>query len=100
MRPQQVMVFDATDGTVGPHAGHVHCMLSWATDPTDKDSWQWVDAGGLAGLKEFIPAGELGTFESHVCFAAHSPMKMADGSTRLCEHSNGRMHQRSFNAVV
>ena len=76
-----VMTFDAENGSVGPAAGHVHCMLSWSKDGLD---WQWVDRkGGLEALKEFIPAGEIGSFESHVCFAAHTPLKMPDGTTRL-----------------
>lgn len=74
-----VMVFDAETGSVGPAAGHVHCRLSWSPDG---HTWSWVDAGGLNG-KEFIPAGAAGSFDSHVCFAAHSPIKMPDGSVRL-----------------
>jgi hypothetical protein len=74
-------VFDAENGNKGPNAGHVHCMLSYSRD--NASTWQWVDPQGLAGLKEFIPAGPLGSFESHVCFAAHSPLRMPDGSTRL-----------------
>jgi len=76
------MTFDAEDGTKGPSAGHVHCMLSWSRNATS--GWQWVDAkGGLAALKEFIPKGKYPGWESHVCFAAHTPLRMADGSTRV-----------------
>ena len=47
-----------------------------------------VDPGELGGKghmpgREFIPAGPAGTFDSHVCFAAHMPLKMPDGSTRI-----------------
>lgn len=76
-----VMVFDATNGNTGPAAGHVHCMLSFSTD--NASTWDWVDPKGLDGLTEFIPAGKLGSFESHVCFAAHTPLRMGDGSTRV-----------------
>ena len=71
-----VMTYDAEDP-----AGHVHCMLSWSAD---SEKWQWVDSqGGLEALKEFIPAGGDSEFDSHVCFAAHLPLRMADGSSRL-----------------
>ena len=33
--------------------------------------------------REFIPAGPAGSFDSHVCFAAHMPLKMPDGSSRI-----------------
>eukprot|EP00935_MAST-01C_sp_MAST-1C-sp1_P001623 g1623.t1 len=70
-----VMVFDAES-----KAGHVHCRLSWS--PDGLSSWSWVDAGGLKGA-EFIPAGRPGEFDSNVCFAAHLPVRMEDGSSRL-----------------
>ena len=71
-----VMTFDAED-----LAGHVHCMLSWSADSV---TWQWVDSeGGLDALKEFIPAGHAGDFDSHICFAAHLPLRMPDGSSRI-----------------
>jgi hypothetical protein len=81
-----VMIFDATDGTKGAHAGHVHCRLAWSADPLA--NWSWVDPGGLGPKgavpgREFIPAGPLGSFDSHVCFAAHMPLKMPDGSARV-----------------
>lgn len=76
-----VMVFDAETGSKGPDAGHVHCMLSWA--PTALGPWEWVDVKGLEGLSEFIPKGPPGSFESHVCFAAHRPLRMPDGTTRI-----------------
>lgn len=69
------MTFDAEDA-----AGHVHCMLSWSRD---SKTWRWVDSAGLEALKEFIPAGSNGSFDSHVCFAAHSPLRMPDGSSRV-----------------
>ena len=33
--------------------------------------------------REFIPAGPAGSFDSHICFAAHMPLKMPDGSSRI-----------------
>lgn len=62
---------------MGPDAGHVHCRLSWSLDAKN---WSWVDTagGGVTGA-EFIPAGVQGTFDSHVCFAAHSPVFNATG---------------------
>jgi hypothetical protein len=81
-----VMVFDADCNTAnppcqtGPAAGHVHCRLAWS--PNVDTNWSWVDEGGLTGA-EFIPAGPPGTFDSHVCFAAHLPITMPDGSVRL-----------------
>jgi hypothetical protein len=76
------MVFDAQTGSVGPDAGRVHCRLSWSPDGL-KD-WQWVDqeGGGVAG-REFIPHGAAGAFDSHVCFGAHLPTRMPDGSSRI-----------------
>lgn len=87
-----VMVYDAESKD-----GHVHCRLSWSTNAS---TWSWVDAGGLTG-KEFIPHGAEATsasnpappsssspvaqasssqnsFDSHVCFAAASPVEMED----------------------
>ena len=90
-----VMVFDAENGNKGPDAGHVHCMLSWSPDGKH---WKWVDSAGLAGLKEFIPKGKLGSFESHVCFAAHSPLKMPDGSTRLYYMGGNGPHSGARNS--
>ena len=75
-----VMVYDAATGSVGPGAGHVHCRLAWA--PHARAQWRWVDPGGLTGA-EFIPAGPPGAFDSHVCFAAHQPVRVADGSARV-----------------
>ena len=74
------MVYDATTGSVGPSAGHVHCRLAWA--PHARAQWRWVDRGGLTGA-EFIPAGPEGAFDSHVCFAAHQPVRVPDGSARI-----------------
>lgn len=79
------MIFDATDGTTGDH-GHVHCRLAWSPDALT--NWSWVDPGELGGKghmpgREFIPAGPAGSFDSHVCFAAHMPLKMPDGSSRI-----------------
>ena len=71
-----VMTFDATNSS-----GHVHCMLSYSTD--DANTWNWVDPEGLAALKEFIPAGRADSFDSHICFAAHLPLKMPDGTSRV-----------------
>lgn len=75
-----VMVFDAETGSIGPNAGHVHCRLAWSNSALA--NWSWVDEGGLTG-KEFIPAGALGTFDSHVCFAAHLPIKLSSGEIQL-----------------
>lgn len=70
-----VMVFDATS-----KEGHVHCVLSWSADG---EKWEWVDSGGVTG-KEFIPAGPDGAFDSHVCFAAHMPIRdPVDGTSRI-----------------
>lgn len=88
------MVFDATSGSVGPDAGHVHCRLSWSSDGK---TWAWVDAGGLTG-RDFIPAGPQGTFDSHVCFAAHSPIRMPDGSARLYYMGGNGPHSGSRNS--
>ena len=90
-----VMVFDATNGNKGPDAGHVHCMLSWSPDAS---TWHWVDRGGLEGLREFIPTGEPGSFESHVCFAAHSPLRMPDGSSRVYYMGGNGPHSGARNS--
>jgi hypothetical protein len=77
-----VMVYDATNGNVGPAAGHVHCRLAWSADGLTE--WQWASAQhatshNSSDIPEFIPAGELGEFDSHICFAAHLPIQMPDG---------------------
>jgi hypothetical protein len=78
-----VMVFDASTGSVGPTAGQVHCRLAWSANATDPQGWRWADAaGGLAG-KDFIALGAPGDFDSHVCFAAHSPVRLPDGTARV-----------------
>lgn len=72
-------------------------MLSWS-DGTAND-WQWVDAeGGLAMLKEFIPAGVTGAFDSHVCFAAHVPLRMPDGTSRLYYMGGNGPHSGARNS--
>ena len=81
-----VMVFDATNGNKGPNAGHVHCRLSWSADGLT--NWQWVYATDplthdTSKIPDFIPAGPMGSFDSHVCFAAHVPLRMPDNSTRI-----------------
>ena len=90
-----VMTYDAATGNVGPNAGRVHCMLSWSNDST---TWQWVDGAGLEGLKEFIPHGDVGSFESHVCFAAHSPLRMPDGSSRVYYMAGNGPHSGKRNS--
>ena len=58
-----------------------------------------VEPSGLGGLKEFIPAGKLGSFESHVCFAAHTPLRMEeDGSTRLYYMGGNGPHSGARNS--
>ena len=66
-----VMIYDETSPD-----GRVHCRLSWWSGNT-ADKWQWVDSGGLLG-KEFIRLGPPGSYDSHICFAAHSPVVMPD----------------------
>lgn len=85
-----VMTFDAADA-----AGHVRCMLSYSRDSF---TWEWVDPAGLAGLTEFIPAGGAGSFDSHVCFAAHSPLRMPDGSTRVYYMGGNGPHSGARNS--
>lgn len=84
-----VMVYDAQDPN-----GRVHCRLAWApgapaatttttTPAPDADAahalpvplgpWAWVEDNGLTG-SETIPLGDDGAFDSHVCFAAASPV--------------------------
>lgn len=62
-----VMVYDATDA-----AQRIHCRLAWAT--TALGDWLWVDEASL-GNADFIPLGADGAFDSHVCFAAASPVR-------------------------
>ena len=61
-----VMVYDATSTD-----GRVHCRLAWSSDATS--GWRWVDGSGDVVGADFIPLGEQGAFDSHVCFAAASP---------------------------
>ena len=72
-----VMIFDAQTGSKGPKAGHVHCRLSWAPETTGP--WEWVDKKVPLPGTEFIPAGAIGSFDSHICFAAHSPIQTQEG---------------------
>jgi len=69
-----VMVYDAEDA-----AERVRCHLAWASSPLGE--WNWLDAGGVTG-REFIPLGDDGAFDSHVCFAASSPVQWK-GEERL-----------------
>eukprot|EP00038_Savillea_parva_P016737 m.17866 g.17866 ORF g.17866 m.17866 type:complete len:521 (-) comp3542_c0_seq1:152-1714(-) len=96
-----VMVYDATNGHVGPTAGHVHCRLAWSGDGlTD---WQWVDAKyawshDSSAIPEFIPKGELGDFDSHICFAAHVPIRLPDGTVRLYYMGGNGPHSGARNS--
>ena len=72
------MVFD----TVQPSTvGTVECRLAFSMDGIA--GWQWVEIDGLTG-PQFIPHGTgKNAFDSHICFAAHSPAVMEDGSHRV-----------------
>jgi hypothetical protein len=83
-----VSVFDSEQpSTFGSRFGFgkVHCRLSISTDLMH---WKWVDNAGLNGA-DFIPLGTPSTtrstnaFDSHICFAAASPLQMEDGSARV-----------------
>eukprot|EP01047_Picozoa_sp_COSAG01_P015426 COSAG01_NODE_773_length_13704_cov_9.386843_6_plen_99_part_00 len=78
-----VMVYDETST-----AGHVHCRLSWWSGRAT-DKWAWVDTGGVKG-PEFIPAGPAGSYDSHICFAAHSPVTMPDDGTHRIYYMGGK----------
>jgi hypothetical protein len=67
-----VSVLDIKEGTI-------HCRLSWSKDASN---WQWVDPGGLAG-RDFIPVGEKGAFDSHICFAAAHPVAIPGTGVRM-----------------
>ena len=68
------------------------------TQPAGGRPWAWVDPKGLAGLTEFIPKGELESFESHVCFAAHSPLRMPDGSAAIYYMGGNGPHSGARNS--
>ena len=75
-----VMVYDATSA-----AGQVHCRLSWSPSADGLSGWQWVDGAGLTG-GDFIPlgqqqAGGTNDFDSHICFAAASPVLVGGSDT-------------------
>lgn len=74
-----VMVFDADNAA---KVGTVHCRLSWS--PNGHDSWSWVDSTGPTehGLigRVFLPLGPPGSYDSHITFAADSPVIMPAGS--------------------
>ena len=63
-----------------------------------------MDPGKLGGKglanagREFIPAGPQGSFDSHVCFAAHMPMKMPDGSSRIYYMGGNGPHSGARNS--
>ena len=85
-----VMVYDAEDGTKGPDAGHVHCMLSWAPDALGP--WQWVDATGLKGAYPFtfpfndgISTSSVAAFTStDGTFTSRETSHCLDGIFGLC----------------
>jgi len=72
-----VMIYDAQSGNQGPKAGHVHCRLSWSM--TSVGPWEWVDNEAPLPGNEFIPAGPEGSFDSHICFAAATPIETPAG---------------------
>ena len=48
---------------------------------------------------DFIPAGPLGSFDSHVCFAAHLPIEMEeDGTHRIYYMGGNGPHSGSRNS--
>jgi hypothetical protein len=70
-----VMIYDAPP--LGAPGQHVHCRLSWS--PTVAGPWAWVDHDQPMPGTEFIPAGVPGSFDSHICFAAHMPVQTPQG---------------------
>lgn len=60
------MVFDAEDS----ENGRVHCFLSWS--PDGLNDWEFVE-GDEHGPRDFIPLGDVGDFDSNVCFASTQP---------------------------
>lgn len=91
-----VMVFDAESKD-----GHVHCRLAWSTNAS---TWAWVDAGGLLG-REFIPHGAEGAsptgnaFDSHICFAAASPVEV-EGEVRVYYMGGNGPHNGARNSSL
>ena len=67
-----VMVYDAQDA-----AQKVRCKLAWA--PAAHGKWRWVEGDEASG-PDFVPLGKTGAFDSHICFAAASPVAWADGA--------------------
>eukprot|EP01052_Picozoa_sp_SAG31_P053396 SAG31_NODE_13669_length_854_cov_1.112583_1_plen_163_part_00 len=62
-----------------------------------------MDPGELGGKghmpgREFIPKGPSGSFDSHVCFAAHMPLKMPDGSSRIYYMGGNGPHSGARNS--
>ena len=66
----------------------VRCKLAWSPHGATHDTWQWVDAGGLTGA-EFIPLSPGGAevFDSHICFAAATPV--SHGGKELLYYMGG-----------
>ena len=67
-----VMVYDATSD-----AQKVHCRLAFAQSVHAFD-WRWVE-GTYATAPDFVPLGADGDFDSHICFAAATPVSTDDG---------------------
>jgi len=93
-----VSVFDAEHpSTFG--SGKVHCRLSISTD---LKNWRWIDAGGVTGT-DFIELGNqspINMFDSHICFAAASPIKMKDGSARIYYMGGNGPHNGARNSSL
>ena len=66
----------------------MRCRLAWSKHAASASAWHWVDAAGLTGA-ELIPLGDAGAFDSHICFAAATPVSHAGGERLYYMGGNG-----------
>lgn len=82
--------------------GKVHCRLAISSD---LKTWKWIESSGLTG-SDFIPLGGQSTtassnaFDSHICFAAASPLQMEDGSARIYYMGGNGPHNGERNSSL
>ena len=86
-----VMVYDALDP-----AGRVRCRLAWSRNPLE--GWEWVEGDEARG-PEFVPLGAPSAFDSHVCFAAASPVAWR-GAERIYYMGGNGPHSGARNSSL
>lgn len=96
-----VAIFDTKNPST---VGTVHTRLSWSLD---SKKWAWLDPDGLTG-RPFIPLGAhdkqvkgsmTPPFDSHIIFAAHTPIAV-DGEVRVYYAGGNGPHNGARNTSI